>query len=80
MRRESPGAQMVPSGVVIQNPQASWGWKVWAARPGCAFCQAWSAGVSSTRMGPMSNLSPMSWPCAGRPSGRISEATYSVEW
>jgi hypothetical protein len=43
MSRESPGAQMVPSGVAIQNPQASCGSKMRSLAPGDAFCQAWSA-------------------------------------
>ena len=34
MSRESPGAQTVPSGVSIQNPQQSSGWKMRSAAPG----------------------------------------------
>jgi hypothetical protein len=60
MSRESPGAQMVPSGVSIQNPQASSGWKMRSLTPGDAFCQAWSAGVTSTPTGPIAKWSPMS--------------------
>ena len=48
--------------------------------PGDAFCDAWSAGVTSTRTGSIWNMSPMSWPTDGRFSCRISEATYCVEW
>jgi hypothetical protein len=53
MSRESPGAQMVPSGVSIQNPQQSSGLKMWSLAPGDSFYQAWSAGVTSTFSGPM---------------------------
>ena len=34
MSRESPGAQMVPSGVSIQKPQQSSGWKTRSLAPG----------------------------------------------
>ena len=80
MRRESPGAQMVPSGVLIQNPQQSSGAKMRSLAPGDAFCQAWSAGVTSTRTGPIWKASPMSWPAPAGPPAAISEATYCVEW
>src|SRR4029450_1250722 len=55
MSRESPGAQMVPSGVSIQNPQQSSGSKMRSLAPGDALCQAWSAGMTSTRTGPTRN-------------------------
>jgi hypothetical protein len=51
---------MVPSGLSIQNPQASSGSKMRVLAPGDAFCQAWSAGVTSTRTGPIEKRSPMS--------------------
>ena len=44
---------MVPFGVSIQNPQQSSGSKMRSLAPGDVFCQAWSAGVASTRSGPM---------------------------
>lgn len=44
MSRESPGAQSVPSGVVIQKPQQSSGWKMRSAAPGTSFCQEWVGG------------------------------------
>ena len=51
---------MVPSGVSIQNPQQSSGSKMRSLAPGDAFCQAWSAGVTSTRTDPIAKCSPMS--------------------
>jgi len=39
MSRESPGAQMVPSGVSIQNPQQSSGWKMRSLAPGMRFAR-----------------------------------------
>ena len=73
--RESPGAQMVPSGVSSQKPHASSGWWNLSLVPGCAFCQAWSAGVSVTATGPTVNRSPMSCPWAGSSSPSIKDAT-----
>jgi hypothetical protein len=64
-KRGEPGsggshpAQTVPSGVSIQNPHASSGWNTRSLAPGDSFCHAWSAGVSSTRTGPMSSASPI---------------------
>lgn len=55
MSRESPGAHTVPSGVSIQNPQQSSGWKMRSAAPGASFCQAWSAGVTLTWTDPTVN-------------------------
>jgi hypothetical protein len=60
MSRESPGAQIAAYGVSIQKPQQSSGWKMRSLAPGDAFCQALSAGVISTRNGPIANCSPMS--------------------
>src|SRR5918993_292415 len=80
MSRESPGAQTVPSGVWIQNPQQSSIWKTRSLAPGESFCQAWSAGVTVTWTCTTVKRSPMSWPVDGKPSARIKVSTYRVEW